>query len=461
MDAAYELSRFLVDTRFSDLPTKAIDVVKREVLDILAVALGGSSDDTVRGLYELVEGWGGTPESRVIAHRGKFPAHNAVLVNSVMSNALDYDDTHEKGLIHAGSIVVPTAFAVAELKGGVNGKDFITAVCLSVELGSRLGIAAKHAKPVFMGGWSCPELYGYFSGTAAAGKILGLNEQMMHNALGIAYSQAAGNSEAIIEQAATKTIGYGLSSRAAITSALMAQKGLTGVKAVFDEKDLSFFNLYHAGCDREALLNGLGQEYEICNLSFKPYPACRMTHRFIDAIAGFVAENEEAAAEVEEVVPRVWREIHRLVCTPEEIKKRPNNSITAQQSLPWTLACALVRKRVGIKEFTDEALHDPALLDMAAKIKPVLDSSLPDQSASTIMTVTTRKGVFELKTSYAHGSAQNPMTFEEIEAKFMDCASFMSTPISKKNLKEVVSMVRNLEDVEAVERILQLLSPSE
>lgn len=460
MDAAYELSRFLVDTRFSDLPPAVIDLAKREVLDVLATTLGGSRDDTVRNLYELVRTWGWKRESSIIAYRGRFPAQHAALVNSVMSNTLDYDDTHERGRVHAGSIVVPTAFAIAEAKGGISGKDLITAICVSVELGCRLGIAAKLAKPIFMGGWSWPELHGYFSGTAVAGKLLGLNQQMMHDALGIAYSQATGNSQAIIEQAATKTIGYGFAARGAITSASMAQKGLTGVKAVFEERELSFFNLYHAGCDRETLLKDLGRKYEMCDLSFKPYPCCRLIHPYIDALTKFVKENEEAAAEVEEVVPRVWKEIHRLLCTPEEIKRVPNNAISAQQSLPWALSCALVRKRVGINEFTEEALQDPALLNIAARISPVLDPSLPDESAFTTITLRTRHGVFEVKTDYPYGSAQNPMTFEEIESKFMECASFAAIPIPKRNLRQVVSMVRDLENVEGVERIIRLLSPS-
>ena len=198
MDAAYELSSFIVDTTFADLPQEAIDVAKKEVLDTLATTLGGSQDKTVIELYELVKIWGGREESTIIAHGGRFPSPNAAMVNSTMASALAYHDTHERGHLHAASVVVPSAFAISEAKGGVDGKEFITALCVAVELGCRLGIATKSAKPnILMGGWSYGPLLGYFTGAAVAGKILHLDKQKMHNALGIAYNQASGNAQGV------------------------------------------------------------------------------------------------------------------------------------------------------------------------------------------------------------------------------------------------------------------------
>lgn len=154
MDAAYEISRFLTFSKFEDLPDSVIDLAKKEVLDTLANMVGGSHDEGARILHNLVTEWGGREESTIIGYRTRVPAPHAALVNGTMAFALEYDDVHEKGRLHAGIVVVPTALAVSELKQGVTGKESITALCAAVEFGSRLGMASKRAKPGFvMGGW--------------------------------------------------------------------------------------------------------------------------------------------------------------------------------------------------------------------------------------------------------------------------------------------------------------------
>ena len=134
--------------------------------------------------------------------------------------------------------------------------------------------------------------------------------------------------------------------------------------------------------------------------------------------------------------------------------------MAAYFSLPWALACAVVRKKVGISEFTEESLNDVALLNMAAKVNPVLDPSLTNELAPTKVKIRTKRGTFAIDTGYARGSIQNPMTFEDIEYKLMDCASAYSQHISKKNLVQASSMVRNLEDAQDVRRIIHLVAQS-
>ena len=457
MDAAYELSNFVVDTRFEELPHEALDVAKKEVLDSIATTLGGSTDESAKKLYELVKEWGGRQESTIIAHEGKFPSPNAALVNSTMANALDYDDVHERANFHAGNVVVPSAFALSEAIGSVHGKEFITAVCAAVELGCRLGIATRPSKPIFMGGWDYGVLHGYFTGAAVAGKILNLDREKMHNALGIAYNQVAGNGQSMRDGADTKKIGYGFASHGGITSALMAERGITGAKDIFDETDTGFYSLYHAGCNSTALLKDLGQKFEMTDMSFKPYPCCRMNHPYIDAIMKLLKDNKIEANEIEEIVPFTCKYVYQTLCVPEQVKKRPNNVITTQFSLPWTIACAVVRRRVGISEFTNDALNDSLLLDMASKVSPILDSSLSDELVFTKIKLRTKRGTFEIQTDYALGGVHNPMTFDDIEHKLLDCASASARHISKVNLTRVASMVRNLEEVKNVKELIKLL----
>jgi 2-methylcitrate dehydratase PrpD len=458
MDAAYEISKFLTHSKFEDLPEDVIQVAKKEVLDILADALGGSRDKGVRILHDLVRDWGGREESAVIGYGTKVPAANASFVNSAMAFTLDYDDVHEKGRLHAGVVVVPTAFAISELKQDVNGKDFITALCLAVEFGCRLGLASKLTKPGFiMGGWDYAALHGFFTGAAVAGRLLNLDEEKLHHALGIAYHQAAGNGQSALDEADTKKMGPGFASRGGITSVLLAQRGMTGTKTIFDGSEESLCHLYHSGCNREAFTADLGKKFIMGDMSFKPYPCCRLGHAYIDAILKFIEEKTIGAEEVEEIIPTVCQVVYVQLCSPAEAKEKPRNVTAAQFSLPWMIACAVVRKRAGIGEFTEEVLSDRALLDVAGKVHPILDSSLPDHLAFTPVKIKTKRGTFEVNTNHTYGSPQNPMSFEAIEEKFMDCASHSIKPIPEKNLKKIASMIRNLEEMKNVGEIIKLL----
>lgn len=461
MDTTDQLTKFIVNTRFEDISQEALDVAKKEVIDAVATSLCGSRDEAASELYEFVKSLGGREESTIIAHRGKFPAQNAALVNSTMCNSFDYDDTHERGHIHAGSVVIPSALAVSEVRGNVDGKEFLTAICVAVELGCRIGMAVKPAKPIFMGGWAYEVLHSYFTGAAVAGKILQLNEYQMRNALGIAYQQASGNTQAVRDRADTKKIGCGFAARGGILSALLAQRGLTGAEKVFDEGDASFYNMYHAGCDRTSLLKDLGQKFEMFDMSFKPYPCCRLNHRYIDAIIRFAKGNTIKADDVEVMTPIVCKYEYQSLCVPEEVKKEPESTIAAQFSLPWTMACALVRKKVGISEFTKESLNAPALLEIAAKINPVLDPSLPDEMAPTVVKVKTKRESFEVNTDYAYGSIQNPMSFEDIERKLIDCASMSVKNTSQKVLMNVIHMLRDLEKVKNIEEIVRIIGDND
>jgi 2-methylcitrate dehydratase PrpD len=457
MDAAYTLSDFISHTSFKDIPAEIVDVVKKEILDCLAVMLGGTSDDTARRLYSLVGEWGGREESSIIGYQGKFPSPHAALVNGSMSNALDYDDTHERAHLHVGGVVIPPAFAISEAVGKVTGKDFITAVCVAVELGCRLGMAVKPAKKVFMGGWSFGPLLGHFTAAAVTAKLLNLDEEGTHNALGIAYHQASGNAQAMRDKAASKKIGPGFASRDGVTASLMAARGITGAKSIFDESEIGFFNLYHAGCNRDVLLDNLGRKFEMYDVSFKPYPCCRLNHRFIDAVLKLVEGNNIIPEEIELLEVSVCGDVYETLCTPPQEKKAPQNAMAAQFSLPWTLACGIVRRKATTSEFNLEALSDPKLLNMAARIKPILNPALPDEHAFSQIRLTTKKNTFETETTHPLGSVELPVTFDDLGRKLLDCSSIASISISPEELSQVISMVKNLEDVKRVDEIVQLL----
>jgi 2-methylcitrate dehydratase PrpD len=197
MNAEYALAKNLLTVNYRDIPREVTEHTKKQVLDILGVMLGGSSRPGVKELAGLIQEWGGKEESTLFCYGNKVPAPNAAQVNATMGHALDYDDTGD-GPTHPSVVIVPTALAMAEYKGKINGKNFIAAVALGVDMMCRLGQAfrlGQHGIPMCGhpgGGWNLTTLYGYRAAAGTAGRILGLDEKKLVNAMGIAYHQCSG-----------------------------------------------------------------------------------------------------------------------------------------------------------------------------------------------------------------------------------------------------------------------------
>ena len=169
-------------------------------------------------------------ESSLFVFGKKYPAHIAAMINTVMIHGFDYDDTHDHAMMHCGAIMLSTALAVAEAQGGVNGKELLAALTAGLDIQCRLGMAATIG--IVESGWVYTPLMGIFGATATAGRLMGLNEDEMLNAFGIAYGQASGNYQAIADSAWTKRLQPGLASRAAVMSCQLAKKGFIGAKNI-------------------------------------------------------------------------------------------------------------------------------------------------------------------------------------------------------------------------------------
>ena len=175
MDVVFALADNITRVGYDALSPEAVNMTKKDILDVLGVATAGSAALGVAEVAGLIKEWGGKEESTVIGFDCMVPSPSAALINGLMGHALDYDDGHDKSMVHATASVVPASFAVAQRQGKVNGKEFITAVALGIDLMCRMALAAKTNLRV--SGWVYSSIFGYFGATAAAGKILGLNKE--------------------------------------------------------------------------------------------------------------------------------------------------------------------------------------------------------------------------------------------------------------------------------------------
>jgi 2-methylcitrate dehydratase PrpD len=459
-EATTKLVDFLAQCRYEDLPTSTLAAAKREVLDTLGTTLAGNLAPGCREVVSPVEEWGGAKESTLLGYGRKVPSPFAALANGTMAHAWDFDDTHDRAVLHAGVSVIPAALAMAERKGGVKGKDFLCAVALGIETVCRMGLATKYGPNTT--GWMLTPLYGYFGAAAAGAKVLGLDQEKMHHALGIAYSQAAGNVQCVLDGALTKRIQAGLAAQGGTLAALLAHKGLTGARDIIQGK-FGLYNVYQRGeLNLEPLVKGLGRNFEVENLSFKPYPCCRFVHSTLDAAIKIHRGKPTPSQDIQEIIISVNQQGLNAVCHPLDVKANPKTVVDAQFGIPYAAAAALIKGKLGLDDFTEQAIRNPEVIALAQKVNPRLDPEM-ERSGSreispSVVEVKTRKGeVYSQRVDLPKGHPQNPLSDEELAAKFLDCARHAARPLREKNLERIVEIVYNLEKLDDLSPLVRLM----
>jgi 2-methylcitrate dehydratase PrpD len=459
MDAILQFVKEYSGIRYGDIPGPAVAAVKKEVLDSLATALGGSSQAGIGELVDMVREWGGREQSTIIARGLKCPAPNAAQVNATMIHALDYDDGHPVAQVHIGCVAVSTGFAVAERMGGISGKDFIIALALGADFLSRLGLASRPGGSLIKSGWHPTALFGYLGAALMAGKIMGLDEEKMVNALGIAYHQCAGNSQSVNDGALTKRMGPGLAARGGITAALMAERGITGARNVL-EGEYGMFRQYHGSdYDRDILLADLGKRFEGMNIGFKPYPCCGFTHPFIDAALALKSRHDINNFEQLRSITAYGGETAYEVCVPAEVKCAPRNTVDAQFSVPWVVATALVKGRVTPEDFTVDAINNEDVRRVARKVRGILEPAMNRHGVGPgrLKIVMQDGTVYEEEIEHCLGSVARPMTFDDCAAKFREGAAVSLKTLPAETVEKVIEMVGRLEQQEDATEIIRLL----
>ncbi len=456
-DVAYVLADHVVKTKYEDIPPEALEATKKDILDTLGTTLAGSTADGVKQVYDLVTGWGGKKESSILSFGDKVPSLNAAFMNGTAAHARDYDDIHEAGVVHAGVSAIPALLATAEAKGKVTGREFIAATAIGVDLMCRLAMASgSHPAKT---GLHNTAIFGIFGSTAACGKLLGFDLEKMINALGIAYSQCAGNIQCVADGALVKRMHAGFTAKAAVLSALLAGGGYTGAHNIFEGK-YGLFNVYYKGYDRKKLLADLGKTFEISNISFKPYPSCRATHPSIDAALALATEHNINPEEISKIV------IHHgpttLLCLePIDVRKKPKVVVDGQFSIPYTAARAFVQRKVGLSDFDPEEIQDQAVLDVAQKFEMQYDPELTKGRACEPVVLDVHLAgnkVYSTRIDFAKGDPENPLDWSDLCDKFRDCASHSVKPLTKTDVERVIEFIRNLEQLEDIRKIVALLA---
>jgi len=434
-DAIAVLAKFMLETPATAIPAAVVDLTRRQLVDTVAVAIGGRREEGVAELVELYSEIGGAGESVVWGTPLRLPAHDAARINAAMAHALEFDDTYGPGYLHPSAITFPAALAVADQVGGVSGEELLIAAALAIDVACRLSIAGQPGVDGFATGWHNTTLVGYLSSALLAGRLMGLTERQLVHAAGIAAHQAAGNAQSHIDGALTKRLGPGLASSAGILAARLAARGVTGPRNVL-EGDKGWFVQYHRGIySRGALVEGIGRSFTAMETSFKPWPSCRGSHTSADAALQLIQAHDVRADDVVGIVLRNGPAEFPFLSSPIERKRHPETSVEAQFSIPWVVAAAFVDRKVSIAQFTPSALRRADVNAMAQRLVAVEDASLANPHGGpghAEVEVSLRDGrTMRKRVTAAKGDPAAPMTEQEVDAKFLDCIDYAGLPRDK------------------------------
>ncbi|MBI2831467.1 MAG: MmgE/PrpD family protein [Chloroflexi bacterium] len=451
----------IVRLGYDDLPRDVRDVTKSVILDTLGAMLAASSmGQGCKEIAGLVLKAGGRPESTVLGYGEKVPSWMAAFANGAMSHALDYDDQLHEGPFHASMTDIPAALAAAEAVSKVSGKEFLTAVALANELICRLGLCLSRRPGGWVIDWSATAVFGRFSATAAAGKLLELSESQMANAFGIAFSQAAGTFQIAASTGAIRGVHGAFPNMAGVLSALMAKEGITGCSETFEGKN-GLFNAYFNGrYDRATLMDDWGKRFETVNLSFKPWPCCRFSHPYVDA--ALQLKNSGIGPQDIESVTLLVGDVTQRLCEPMDRRRRPQGASESKFSLPYIVSSSLVRGSPVIEHFTPDGINDAATLKMADRVKFQFDKDFnpPAGTPPGAVEIVTRDGKRRsVRVDVPYGHPDKPLSVEDLHNKFRDCFRYAAKLPPEENTEKVIDMVGNLEDVADVSQIIDLLIP--
>jgi 2-methylcitrate dehydratase PrpD len=461
-DLVVELARFAATIETAQLDEAVREAVKTNILDTLSCALAGSSAKAIPEVSGLVREWAGAPQADMWVFGGRYPAHQAAWVNSGMSHARDYDDTHDAAILHAGVSAVPAAIAAGQLRGALSGPDLIAAVAAGLEVTCRLGIAIQ--VDIVESGFIYSSLLGYFGATAAAGRAFGLTPEEMVDAFGIVYSSVAGNHQVTRDASLMKRLQPGLAAQAAVVAVQLARRGIRGAQHVFEGAD-GFFRVYlHDRVDAGVVRKDLGETFELLNLSYKPYPCCRDTHSTIDAIGqARAAAGGRDADDIESISVGVTGPGYQMVCVPEAVRLAPRTIVEAQFSIPYTAAAAWIDGGVRMTHFLDESLHRADILALAARVRPYVDEEIDREWRRYVtpakVTVRFRDGrTVESRVDYPKGHPRNKMTEAEFAAKTADCATFAAEPLPEGTAERLIAVVGGLESLTDIGELVAVVA---
>lgn len=451
MAYAEDLAEWTHGLRFADLPTDVVEATKLRVLDVIGLTLAGLRTPFGQSVRQATVAMNAGGPCRVWGAGDRVGVTGAALVNGALSQALEYDDTHNESIVHMSSPSVAAALALSELKP-TPGQDLITAIALGSEIACRVGSVAPgqfHKR-----GFHPTGLFSSFGSAYLAGYLLKSTPLQMANAAGIAGSFAAGLLECWVDGTQSKFLHPGWAAQSGIAAAYLGQAGTTGPKTVFEGRFgllASHLQDHNIMRNDARITTGLGTIWDTRRASFKPYPVAHVIHPYIDLLLRLRCEHAIDPASVAEIIVPVAGYFVPIVCEPAAEKRRPKSDSHGRVSMQFTLAEAMHFGRLGVDAYQPSSLANPAIHRLADLVRTEVDPTFPgpERFKGAIVIVLKDGTRHEAVEEHNRGSAENPMSRDDIIAKFDENAAWL--PASRRRqIVEATSALETATDASAL-----------
>jgi 2-methylcitrate dehydratase PrpD len=445
-----ELAEWVAALQYKDLPDAVVEEAGRAFADFLGECLFvGATKPWGQAIADFCarEG-GGQPEATILASGKKTLSSRAALANGTMALGFEYADFGAGSRPYPFAVTAPLALAESRNR---SGKDFVLAIVIGYEVMHRVTRATLRDTP---GAFYVPALYGTLGSAAGCARVLGLSPQHTNFALGLAAAFTGGTFQGHEEGSWQRSLNGGMASERGATAALLAQTGFRATEMGLEGVQ-GFAAMFSGGrLDPAALLDDLGGSFVITDRWVKNYPMNATLHAPVEALLNIMRKHDLHHTDVEEI-DAAWQRVEPFLA-----KQNVTTVVGAQASLPFALALAAVRGKVGVDEFTDETVADPVIQAMIPRTVVHQDKELYERVKNSMpgrVTVRTRDGrEFTDEVLYPKGNPGNPMTEDEFKAKFMDMAERV---LGQEQSDELYERARELERVADVADLAPLFSP--
>ena len=444
---ASQVAEWVSEVQYEDLPSDVIESTRLRILDVIGLALAGAETTFGRSTIAAAKTLSPAGPSRIFGTGDAVAAPTAAFTNAALSQALEYDDTHNESIVHMSSPAVAASLALAGLRT-VTGRELILSIAVANEISCRVGSVSSgqfHRR-----GFHPTGLFAPFGVAVGIGKVLGLDAQRLAWAEGTAGSCAAGLLECWVDGTQTKFLHSGFAAQSGLTAALLAEAGVSGPPKVFEGR----FGLFASHLQDPAvqknfgrIADGLGTHWESRNSSFKPFPTAHVLHPYVSAILR-LREQGLRADDVVRIECPVAEFNVSIVCEPVAEKRAPATQAHCRVCLQYTIAEALYAGSLGKNAYSDEMRLNPEVLALAGKVEYSVDPAFPGPGRfkGAVRVTRTDGRVLEEIEEYNRGSAENPMSEGELRAKFDDNAGGFLSAAQRDRLAQEVGRAENLPD---------------
>jgi 2-methylcitrate dehydratase PrpD len=453
------LIHFCHELKATDLDNEVAERTKYMLLDYLGVAIAGSLAESSVPIQKMLLRTAPKGSCTVIGTMAQTCPEFAALANGASAHSIELDDTHQAGSIHPGVVIFSTAIALSEIHPDIDFAQFVAAVVAGYEVATRLGVAVQ-PKYHYELGFHPTATCGVFGAAVTASKLLRLTEEQMLSAVGIAGSMAAGSLEFLADGTWTKRLHPGLAAQNGILAANLAAEGFRGPTTILEGRD-GFLAGYSRKPIPESILQDLGKQFEIMRTSVKPHACCRYIQAPIDGLIDLAITHDIQTDQVELVEVAVLEAGWSLVCEPRKRKYEPTNAVDAQFSVPFGAAIALTHRMAGLDQFSDENIRSPQIKSLMGKVvlqKDIrIEKNFPVEWPSFVKVYLTNGQFFEKYIRFPKGDPGNPLTWQELAAKFQSLAKRV---LPKDRCDQIVNSVKDMKSSSVLRNVWRLTSRS-